>query len=97
MAAVIPQLTINPCALNDARKKLQSRQTGNSVCLTAAEREAVLALIQRGKRHLYPDAAALERYQYHLDMLGSIDRLKEPAQFDHFATKIEAFEQKYCT
>jgi hypothetical protein len=93
MAAVIPKLSINPRALSAARKKLQTKQPDE---ITPAEREAVLRLIQRAKRKLYPEAMAIDQYQYHINQLSKIDRLKEPARFDHFAAKVEAFENKYC-
>ena len=94
--AVIPKLSINPGALHTARRKLQSKQPDERVQLSANEREAVLRLIQRAKRKLYPEAMAIYQYQYHINQLSKIDRLKEPARFDHFAAKVEAFENKYC-
>jgi hypothetical protein len=96
MAKTIPKLTIDPEALHDARRKLQTRQPDKKVPLTGPEREALLTLISKGKRTLYPTKMTLDRYIYHLDQIEKIDPSENPNQFENWAKQIEKFEQKFC-
>ncbi|MDZ7658003.1 hypothetical protein [Fodinibius sp.] len=96
MAKTIPKLTIDPTVLHTARRKLQSRQPDEKVPLTKEEREALLALIQKGKRKIYPTKMTLDRYTYHLDQIEKIEPAKNPSQFENWASQIEEFEQKFC-
>lgn len=96
MAKTIPKLTIDPKALHSARRKLQSHQPDKKVTLSAAEREALLALIQKGKRTIYPTQMALDRYAYRLDQIEKINPIDKPHQFELWASDIEEFEQKFC-
>lgn len=96
MAKTIPKLTIDPEALHSARRKLQTRQPDEKVTMNAAEREALLALIEEGKRTIYPNQMTLDRYIYHLDQIEKIEPAENPSQFQHFASAIEEFEEKFC-
>jgi hypothetical protein len=96
MAKTIPKLTIDTKALHSARRKLQTKQPDNKIEVTAAEREALLALIRKGKRKLYPTKMTLDRYIYHLDQIEKIDPRNDAEQFERFAERIDEFEQKYC-
>lgn len=96
MAKTIPKLTINPEALHDARRKLQTRQPDEKVPLTGPEREALLTLINKAKRAIYPTKMMLDRYIYHLDQIEKIDPAENPHQFENWAAQIEEFEQKFC-
>ena len=93
MAAVIPKLSINPRALSAARKKLQTKQPDE---ITPAEREAVLRLIQRAKRQLYPGPQQIDSYQYLIKQLTDLNPNTQPAKFNQFVEKIKNFEQKWC-
>ncbi|GEM_PF-2919148 len=92
----IPQLRIDTEALHTARRKVQSKQPDDKVQLTADEREAVLRLISEGKKQLYPNQMAVDRYQYQLNQLSKIDKAENPEQWEKMAAKIQQFEEKYC-
>jgi hypothetical protein len=94
--AVIPKLSINPGALHTARRKLQSKQPDERVQLSANEREAVLRLIQRAKRQLYPGPQQIDSYQYLIKQLTDLNPNTQPAKFNQFVEKIKNFEQKWC-
>lgn len=94
MATTIPKLKIDVEQLHKARRKLQSKLDGDN--FTGEEREALLALISAGKKVLYPNRMALDRYKYNIDQIGKIDKNTNPRQFENFAEQIEEFEEKYC-
>ena len=94
--AVIPQLTIDPGPLHQARRKLQTLSKDGTLTLDREEREALLALIAAGKRTIYPSQMSLDRYRYLLNEIVKVNPTSDPERFNHFAEKIEEFENRYC-
>ena len=98
MAKTIPKLNINAEALHEVRRKLQmlSKDDTPAIPVTWQQRDALLQLINAGKKTLYPGQMEVDRYQYHLDQLEKVDPTTDPHQFEHFAERIQEFEEKYC-